>query len=171
MQNLHSLNRFSCSISTDWNQPKQWLHSYQACKNKAMSFTYREMLRKWSHKINNSQFFDYLFIISSGITFGKSFVNILWQSDKMHFSETPSALGYLYSCCLAAFSEGQRLPHLSPALSGLLLPFVSSNNPAVIKNSISVTSLTRELCLVFCHTGSRDNQLALLVSLEEFMFF
>lgn len=60
---------------------------------------------------------------------------------------------YVYSCCLTVFSEGERLPHLSPAISSLLLPFVSSNNHAIIKNSISLTSLTRELCLVFCHTG------------------
>lgn len=58
---------------------------------------------------------------------------------------------YVYICCLAAFSEGERLPHLFPAVSCLLLPFFPSNNPAIIKNSISVTSLTRELCLFFCH--------------------
>lgn len=68
---------------------------------------------------------------------------------------------YVYSCCLTVFSEGERLPHLSPAVSSLLLPFVSSNNHAIVKNSISLTSLTRELCLVFCHTGSREQPVGL----------
>lgn len=31
----------------------------------------------------------------------------------------------------------------------------------MVKDAISVTSLTRELCLVFCHTGSREQPVGL----------
>ena len=165
MQNLHSLNRFYCSISTDCYQPQQWLHSHQAWEDKEMPFMYREMLRKWLHKWDISQFFFYF------LSWHHRWEKVLCASYDKAIKCTLVKHSLLQSCCLAAFSEGERLPHLSPAASNLLFPFVSSNNSDVIKNSISVTSLTRELCLGFCHTGSRDNLLALFVSLEEFMSF
>lgn len=169
IQNLHSLNRFCCSISTDWNQPEQRLHSYQGEKRKKCHLCTEKCLgNNYTDEIWVKYFFFNLLCWHHCC---KSFVCILWQSNKCILVTQPLLQSYHYSCCLAAFSEAERLPHLSPAVSSLLSLFVSSNNPAVIKNAIALTSLTRELRLVFCHTGSKDNRLALLVSVEEFMSF